>query len=434
VKIIDKILNLLMRKPKKAEQLKQEYKITDIFIPGGVPKYTYYLRDELGLNARLIEALSGKKLLIVTGQTKSGKSVLVKKTINGPRIWVDGGSIKNEEEFWDFLSVKLNTYNTSTVSLDVESTENESLSASFGLPNIGIQTFEEFQRRLSVSLSTTRGVSNKIAVINIINDIKIPLIIDDFHYIPRETQLSIVRALKAPIAAGLPVVIIAIPHRKFDPIRVEREMTGRVTALAIPPWVHKELQYIADKGFPLLNLDVPDKIVSNFTNESLGSPNLMQEFCLQYANGAINGKTTIDDIFYYEIAKNTSRTIFEKLLTGPRQRKDRKTYTLINGEQTDIYGVILYSLSKLGIGIQTYRYEEIRTKIRECIGENIPTLTQVSSTLKHMSTIALSDESSTPVLEWEPSDNVLHITDPYFAFFLKWGLKYGLKSESIEKG
>ncbi len=34
-----------------------------------------------------------------------------------------------------------------------------------------------------------------------------------------------------------------------------------------------------------------------------------------------------------------------------------------------------------------------------------------------MSKIAISDESSTPVIDWEKEEKVLHITDPFFAFF-----------------
>ena len=56
----------------------------------------------------------------------------------------------------------------------------------------------------------------------------IPLVIDDFHYIERKYQGEIVRALKSLIFDSLPVVLIAIPHRRLDVVKVEREMTGRI--------------------------------------------------------------------------------------------------------------------------------------------------------------------------------------------------------------
>ena len=52
--------------------------------------------------------------------------------------------------------------------------------------------------------------------------------IDDFHYLSRDVQLAVVRALKELIVAGLRVIALAVPHRGFDVPRVENEMTGRV--------------------------------------------------------------------------------------------------------------------------------------------------------------------------------------------------------------
>ena len=50
---------------------------------------------------------------------------------------------------------------------------------------------------------------------------------------------------------------------------------------------------------------------------------------------------------------------------------------------------------------------------------------EVSRVLEKMSEIASNDEASTPVLDWDKDDRVLHITDPFFAFFLKWGALLG---------
>lgn len=37
-----------------------------------------------------------------------------------------------------------------------------------------------------------------------------------------------------------------------------------------------------------------------------------------------------------------------------------------------------------------------------------------------MSEIASSEEAATPVIDWEREEQKLHITDPFFAFYLKW--------------
>lgn len=51
----------------------------------------------------------------------------------------------------------------------------------------------------------------------------------------------------------------------------------------------------------------------------------------------------------------------------------------------------------------------------------LPQLHEVARVLKHMATIAATDRSSTPVIEFEEAEKKLHITDPFFAFYLRWG-------------
>ena len=77
------------------------------------------------------------------------------------------------------------------------------------------------------------------------------------------------------------VIIIAVPHRAYDALKVETEMTGRVTQLSIKLWELEELKQIAYSGFKELNVNSSDEIISMFAKESFGSPNLMQEFCLR---------------------------------------------------------------------------------------------------------------------------------------------------------
>jgi hypothetical protein len=38
-----------------------------------------------------------------------------------------------------------------------------------------------------------------------------------------------------------------------------------------------------------------------------------------------------------------------------------------------------------------------------------------------MSNIQADNASSAPVLDWEKEERRLHIIDPFFAFFLRWG-------------
>ena len=86
-------------------------KVSDVFVPGGLPKYTYVPRIERGLEERLANVKDNLcKIATVTGATKSGKTVLVRKVFGDTeKVWVDGGHVKDEKDFWDIVGTQLET-------------------------------------------------------------------------------------------------------------------------------------------------------------------------------------------------------------------------------------------------------------------------------------------------------------------------------------
>ena len=282
-------------------------------------------------------------------------------------------------------------------------------------------------------------MSPRTAAISQLRKTRRPLIIDDFHYLERTFQGSIVRALKPLVFEGVPVVLIAIPHRKYDAIKVEREMTGRLETITIPPWEEDELLAIPKEGFPLLKLDVTPTVCSNLARAAYGSPHLMQEFCRELAKAnsvteTLEQTRTVDamaDELFKKVASGTGKVIFDKLASGPRQRTDRIDRKLKTGATVDIYGVVLLALAHLAPGLETIQYPQLRGAIRDIMAETIPEGHEVGRVLEKMSEIASADEASTPVLDWDREEQKLHITDPFFAFFLKWGMEEAQESGGL---
>jgi hypothetical protein len=124
---------------------------------------------------------------------------------------------------------------------------------------------------------------------------------------------------------------------------------------------------------------------------------------------------------FREVADTIGRPIFDKLARGPRQRSDRLQRKLKSGETVDIYELLLHALAHLRPGLVSLEYEDLRAAIRDVSDTQIPQLHEVARVLKHMSSIAASDQSSTPVIDFEEDEKRLHITDPFFAFYLRWG-------------
>ncbi len=413
------------------------YKVTEVFVPGGLPKHTYVARAGRDLESRISSSRENLcKIMTVTGATKCGKTVLVRKVI--PRedaVWIDGGSVQSTNDFWDLVSDQLEVVEGEEES-SVETSSKEissEFSAQAGalLAKGGLKWSPKTGSQLSSSTTRKRSLSQKGQALAALRRTQRPVVIDDFHYLRREIQGDVTRVLKPLVFEGIPVIYIAIPHRRFDAVKVEREMNGRVENVQVPTWEVSELKEIAQLGFPLLNIE-PEILTSiRLAKEAQGSPHLMQEFCKKICFKSGLEETAlkprfIDPTFPYEqifreVAEELGKNIFERLARGPRTRTDRKARKLKTGHETDIYRVVLIGLAELKPGVETIEYEPLRASIRGILNEGLPQANEVSRVLEQMAKISSTDESSVPVIDYEKDERKLHITDPFFAFFLRWG-------------
>lgn len=410
---------------------------SEVFVPGGFPRHTYNPRLSLELENRVALVKQNLcKLVAVTGHTKSGKTVLVRKIL--PRdqsIWIDGGSIGKEDDFWSSIIDQLSLFQI----IENERTTEKTADVSAGFTGGANVLVVKGEAELGTSISSSHGSSSKqsrtltsrISALKGLRENKRALVIDDFHYVPRALQGELIRAIKPLIFDGLPVVVIAIPHKRYDAIKVEREMTGRIFPVQIPSWSIEELQFIPETGFSLLNASITKTTTKILAEQSIGSPHLIQDFCRSICVALKNVAATerrevnfrLDDLrsIFKETAETIGRPIFEKLARGPRQRSDRISRMLKNGEKVDIYGLVLNALAYLKPDLVTLEYEGLRSAIKEISSQEIPQVHEVARVLKHMADIAATDQSSSPVIDFDEVEKRLHITDPYFAFYLRWG-------------
>ncbi|MFJ8144247.1 hypothetical protein ACIQ6R_04100 [Streptomyces sp. NPDC096048] len=407
-------------------------RVAHVFVAGGLPTITYNPRSTRNLEEELRDYLDeGFKILSVSGPTKTGKTVLVRNVIpESDAFWLSGGSITSINDFWETLADKLDLFTDVEHSTDVKDEEWRTRQGGFGLGGLkGMFERKEIVGDTKGSKFTrSRHVSNQVR--EAINGLLEPIVIDDFHYIPQEVQLEIVRAIKDLVFNGLRVIVIAVPHRAYDVVRVEKEMTGRVQQVEVGFWSEEELLGIARQGFAALDFkDKGFELSDRLARESFASPHLMQDFCLQLCkkNGFRDKQDHPVELaapewneFFSQRSSMTSKTAFDLLARGPRQRTDRQARKLKSGLEKDIYGVILEAISHTGPKV-ALTYEEIRAAIREILASDIPQRGQVIRVLEAMSKIAKKDLEGEPVVDFDKELATLYISDPYFAFFLRWG-------------
>lgn len=166
-------------------------KYSDVFVPGGFPLHTYNPREEKKLEERIEEARNNLcKLITITGQTKSGKTVLTKKIYpKRSNIWINGGSIKIEDDFWNILIDQLEYYQTESLSIGEEissaSSNEDMIKGELGVIG-GTKKYTATTGDKSANISIkTKSISTKISALKALEEIKTPIVIDDFHYIER---------------------------------------------------------------------------------------------------------------------------------------------------------------------------------------------------------------------------------------------------------
>jgi len=297
-----------------------------VFVPGGMPQHTYVARTERDLEGKLRRVADNLcKLATLTGSTKSGKTVLANRVFprtNGENIWIDGGTVKSENDLWTQVISELGGHTSAESSNSEESSQGTGggTSGSLKVPFVASGT-----AKVDVSAGRKTGTTDKKSIalaprpaaIAQLRDSGKPLIIDDFHYLDRKFQGEVIRALKPLVFEGHPVIIIAIPHRRYDAVKVEREMTGRVESISVPAWSAAELKEIPKTGFPLLNLEIFETVSSALAQQANGSPHLMQEFCRSICNRENVAETVaaprtvqfVHDDLFKSIAEGTGKVI-----------------------------------------------------------------------------------------------------------------------------
>lgn len=396
-----------------------------------MPKITYNPRGDRGLEQAISGYLGDRgTILSVSGATKTGKTVLIRSMAHGS-VYLSGGVIETSDDMWEQIAEALGAWTEISTGDTLSETASTDWNAGVSFAGIGGQRAggdESSSSRESSVGRTLSAISASRAALSNTNGV---VVIDDFHYVPREAQLRIVRSLKDLVFDGLAVILVSVPHRAFDAVRVEKEMTGRVTHLRVESWTEAELSQIAKLGFEALGvIDVDERLANRLAKESFASPHLMQEFCrrLCRANG-VNSEMESAVIlqapsdwqsFFRETATDTSKAAFDLLRTGPRQRKDRITRTLQDGQEVDIYGAVLAAIAHTGPRLEI-GYEDLRNALREVLSSELPQRHEVTRVLEQMTQIAREVVEGEPVLEYDGELSTVHISDPFFAFYLRWG-------------
>ena len=410
--------------------------IGDVFKPNALPDHTYVDRriDEYGdtYTEQLQKALLNPgTLIVITGASKSGKTVLCHKAIHNTIIDLSASQIESREDFWNQIGEQLELpdevqIKTSQSENDVEKSQiTGELSIKIAKINISAGKDNTGSKGNEISHRILRSQSSMMKYI-IDNDFV--LVIDDFHYASEDIQLYIARTIKTYLINGLKVIILSLPHRADDAIRLNPDLIGRTSFIEIAPWSIDELKEIGLKGFPLLNIAIDDVVLEHMAVESISSPQLMQDICFNLAyrmekNNATTVSREMVAVALRETVKKHKQVyshVLKAALEGPAQGKNKRThYILQDGRQVDIYMLLLISISsdppELSLSVQ-----EIQRRFSNLLAENNvkqPRSIDISNAVKNIKNIMKERAKNLDTIDWKAK--TLYILDSFLLFYLR---------------
>jgi hypothetical protein len=410
-------------------------KATDVFTPTDMPTITYVDRASKNYEDQLRKAFAIPKMIVsVSGPSKSGKTVLVRKVVGVDNlIHLYGASIKTPDDLWrnviTWMGGPIEVTETKGSNFGVDASVNAEGQA--GLPFIAEA---KAGGKVGVARSTTNSTAKKFAtttlddVVREIGGSDYVVFVDDFHYIEKSVREEIGKQIKAAAEKGVRVCTASVPHRADDVVRSNTELRGRVTAIDMSYWADDELELIAYRGFQELNIEFAPTVLRALAVEACGSPQLMQAICLNVCfemeiedTAPTDQRMEIDTNGIRLVLERTSvtsdfTTMLNSLHSGPKQRgTERKQFQFVDGTSGDVYRCVLLAL-KSDPAILSFPYDEMLKRTRQICKGDSPVGSSVSESLLQMHKLANAIQS-TPVIEWD--EDVLDVVEPYFLFFLR---------------
>jgi hypothetical protein len=251
-----------------------------------------------------VESLTRDKHIVVYGSSKQGKTCLRKYNLREEDYIVVTCSNK-----WTTLA-PLHTAILKAAGYTIEQSSTKTAEGGFkitarlegkaGLPLVGhVKAGGEAEADRAHSESVTMApleldpldVNDIIAALNQIR-FQAYIVLEDFHYLPDETQRDFAVALKAfHEGSSFCFIVVGVWLDENRLIQHNGDLTGRVIAVNADEWQHQELDAVITAGEKLLNIEFDSAFRNGLIGSCFESVSVVQEACFRVCeNAGVGGK------------------------------------------------------------------------------------------------------------------------------------------------
>ncbi len=265
-------------------------------------------------------------------------------------------------------------------------------------------------------------VNDIIAALNQINFVKF-IVLEDFHYLPVETQKDFSVALKAfHENSELCFMIIGVWLEENRLSVYNGDLTGRLLPINADKWTRKELKKVISDGEALLNISFTEQFIKELIESCYESVYIVQETChqcciaesvhvTQQEHKEIGAHANCNEIVNKVVDQQGGR--FNSFLT---QFSDGFQDTTLEMHKWLLYPILTADITDIEKG---FKQAEIRNKLQEVHprGKELNS-GNVTQSLQSATSLQIKKDIKPMILDYDQTNLRLNIVDKSFQIWL----------------
>lgn len=382
------------------------------------------------VDERLLSELKAGRHMVVYGSSKQGKTSLRKHCLRDEEYILVQCS--NRSDLADLHSNILKRAGFELAQSTKKSvTGKYKITAKFGAVLAGMGINLDGEKEKATGIETTsipleldpEDVNDIIAALKSINFTKY-VVLEDFHYLPYETQRDFSVALKAfHETSKITFIVIGVWLEDNRLIVYNGDLTGRVISVNADKWSNEELREVINDGGVLLGVGFHENFINSLLTSCLDSVYLVQEACRRtcHTNGILstvqNNQTLGEETDVPALVKSIVDEQSARYTAFLDNFADGFQATELEMHRWLLYPILTAKINDLENGL---RYRDIREIMNKCHPRqeslNIGNLTQA---LQSSASLQTKKNIMPIVIDYDQTGKKLNIVDKGFLIWLK---------------
>lgn len=381
-------------------------------------------------DAKLVDSLTRDKHIVIYGSSKQGKTSLRKNCLQDSDYVVIQCSNKWQLKDLHTSILKEAGYEiTESTKKSTSGTAKVVAKAKAGIMGFGGEASGEVsgEHKSETTFAPleleSEDANDIIRALNAIGFTKY-LVLEDFHYLPIETQKDFAVALKAyHERSKLNFIIIGVWLEENRLTVYNGDLTGRVIAIDADAWTDEELSQVIEAGEQLLNLEFNQQFKERLLAAAFSSVYIVQEVCYEccQSNGilktleecrVIGDPKQVDELVKAVVDQQSGR--FNSFLT---QFAEGFQTTELEMHRWILYPIIVSDVEVLENGL---RFGEIKKVIQSAHPRKSDLNPgNVTQALQACASLQVKKEIKPIILDYDQTNSRLNVVDKSFFIWLE---------------